>query len=160
MLLLCCMLSKPYLSCNELPVLFLLWIYFFTVCYIGYIYINKQTHRQPHPPTHTHNIYIITEEHGDLCTWKYAQIVYHNFLICEEGGLFIYLPRNSANCNPPIITQRDTPMTNPQPDRQTDAPIGRSWGCGRGTSWSLLICPLVMSLNAFRLFWNWKLQRF
>ncbi len=101
------MLSKPYLSCNELPVLFLLFYGFIFLVYANiYIYI-----------------YISYWRSTAICARK-NMYKYHNFLNCKEGGMFIYLPRNSANPNPPIITQRDTPMTNPQPDRQTDAPIG------------------------------------
>lgn len=84
-----------------------------------------------------------------------------NITSSNEKDMFIYLPRNSANYNPPIITQRDTPITN-------DTPSGWSRNDGRGTSRSLWLVrsPLVTMLNVFRLFWNGKfatlqsLQRF
>lgn len=72
--------------------------------------------------------------------------------------MFIYLPRNSANYNPPIITQRATRITNHQANLRTDTPSGWSWNCGRVTSRTLWFVrsPLVTTLNVFRLFWNGK----
>lgn len=73
----------------------------------------------------------------------------------NENGMFIYLPRNSANYNAPIITQRDSPITN-------DTPSGWSRNGGRGTSRSLWLVrsPLVTTLNVFRLFWNGNVCNF
>lgn len=79
--------------------------------------------------------------------------------------MFIYLPRNSANYNSPIITQKDTPTTNHHPTARTDSPCGWSLSGGRDTIFAALIRPLTADDDTQRVWFvlKWEvcsLQRF